>query len=468
MKFMHPELILSWPSPNYINPETRGPILYYVNGCFFVVATVAVFLRLYIRMFVRKWVGIDDMLILAAWVSCLVDTSCVFWGYKHFYWDRHLWDSRPQILEPGTKLFIVTKAFWTTCSTFVRLSVVCLFYRLLNHIGLPNYRWVLHLTTFTIIGIWLSNLGTTILVCIPLWSYWVFPSPGYCINEGIATTVLAALNTCSESLVAALPLAILSHLEMSPSQRRNVACLLCLGFFVSVVGAIRTYFVWMTFSTDDLTWYAGPHWICSEVEITVALICACAPVLSPFFSRKFGRKQALEMPPEKSFNMGSFNKTTSTTSMTVLDKSNYTSYATYWKTVDVEGIALDGLGYTVTITAGTPKSGRKSWFRSLIRSKDEETAAPAHPELRTDTTIQTYRSRSKLGWGGSKSKEPIEIVTRNSFEVVEENYRGDATSPHRVSSLGSAGEIVDLNWALRNTRGHQSFFYDVESDAEGR
>jgi hypothetical protein len=58
----------SWPQPNYVNPVTRGPTLYIINSLFFFLATAAVFIRMYTRIFVRKWFGIDDATILAGWV----------------------------------------------------------------------------------------------------------------------------------------------------------------------------------------------------------------------------------------------------------------------------------------------------------------------------------------------------------------------------------------------------------------
>src|ERR1700753_1703687 len=111
MKFRHPEVVAQWPKPNYVNPETRGPVLYIVNGTFFFLASVVVVTRLYSRIFIRRWFGLDDALILVAWVgfvtllpivsysnniqiSGMGDMSTVFWGYAHYDWDRHLWDAR--------------------------------------------------------------------------------------------------------------------------------------------------------------------------------------------------------------------------------------------------------------------------------------------------------------------------------------------------------------------------------------
>ena len=73
--------------------------------------------------------------------------------------------------------------------------------------------------------------------------------------------------------MAALPIPVVLQLDMDRAQRNTVLLLLCLGFLVSVVGTVRTYYVYTLFNSNDLTWYAGPHWICSEVEICTAMVC---------------------------------------------------------------------------------------------------------------------------------------------------------------------------------------------------
>ena len=70
-------IILTWPAPNYVDPPTRGPEFYIVCGIFLGLASIALALRLYARLFVRRWFGLDDALIIVSWVSAssLVDGS---------------------------------------------------------------------------------------------------------------------------------------------------------------------------------------------------------------------------------------------------------------------------------------------------------------------------------------------------------------------------------------------------------
>jgi hypothetical protein len=64
-----PEQLAAFPAPNYVNPVTRGHELTVVNSVFLALATVFLGLRIYTRLFVRKWFGIDDVCIVLAYVG---------------------------------------------------------------------------------------------------------------------------------------------------------------------------------------------------------------------------------------------------------------------------------------------------------------------------------------------------------------------------------------------------------------
>jgi hypothetical protein len=175
------------------------------------------------------------------------------------------------------------KIFWACCSIGVRLSLLVMYYRLLNHLDMHNwkYRWAIHTNVFILFGILFSYIFTTIFACASIREYWAWPPKGYCINEGYTDLALSAINTFSEALVAALPIPMIMRLGMISRQRISVLLLFCCAFLVSVVGSVRCYFVYLVFWTDDMTWYSSPHWICSEVEICVAMVSTYVPVHHP-------------------------------------------------------------------------------------------------------------------------------------------------------------------------------------------
>jgi hypothetical protein len=63
------EVLLSWPTPNYDNPPTRGRASLIFNIIFITLVLIAVILRLYCRIRVRQWFGMDDVMIAPALVS---------------------------------------------------------------------------------------------------------------------------------------------------------------------------------------------------------------------------------------------------------------------------------------------------------------------------------------------------------------------------------------------------------------
>jgi hypothetical protein len=82
----------------------------------------------------------------------------------------------------------------------------------------------------------------------------------------------AILNTLSEAVIAILPIIAVFRLGVDPQQRLSVLSLLSLGFLVTITGCVRSFFVWKVTETYDMAWLSTPHWICSEVEIDLALV----------------------------------------------------------------------------------------------------------------------------------------------------------------------------------------------------
>jgi hypothetical protein len=64
------EVLLSWPLPSD-HPERRGPEIWIFSAIFVFLTTICVALRLYTRVVIRKWIGLDDCLIIVAYVRYL-------------------------------------------------------------------------------------------------------------------------------------------------------------------------------------------------------------------------------------------------------------------------------------------------------------------------------------------------------------------------------------------------------------
>jgi hypothetical protein len=75
MRLPPADVLINWPIPNYDNPVTRGNALVIVNYVFISITVIIVALRLYTRIHIRRWFGLDDIFIIVA----LVGTIATIW-----------------------------------------------------------------------------------------------------------------------------------------------------------------------------------------------------------------------------------------------------------------------------------------------------------------------------------------------------------------------------------------------------
>lgn len=63
------KVLLSWPLPNYVNPETRGDAALIVNIVTISVAAIVTCLRVFTRLRITYTPGWDDILIVLSLVG---------------------------------------------------------------------------------------------------------------------------------------------------------------------------------------------------------------------------------------------------------------------------------------------------------------------------------------------------------------------------------------------------------------
>jgi hypothetical protein len=68
MRSVPPEVIATWPKPNYVDPVTRGPSLMIIELTLLPIAMIVVFLRLWVRISWLKKSWYDDYLMILAMV----------------------------------------------------------------------------------------------------------------------------------------------------------------------------------------------------------------------------------------------------------------------------------------------------------------------------------------------------------------------------------------------------------------
>lgn len=145
-----------WPDANYENPVTRGNELLVVNIVFIILVTFSIVVRMYSR-FTQSRPGVDDILIFIAYIFTCGLCAVVIMANRDFGWDRHIWDVPMEMAQGASILAFCAKLTFVFASSFTRLSLIFLYYRLIKESTTKWYRWSIHLGLA-------YNLATTLVL----------------------------------------------------------------------------------------------------------------------------------------------------------------------------------------------------------------------------------------------------------------------------------------------------------------
>lgn len=88
-----------------------------------------------------------------------------------------------------------------------------------------------------------------------------------------------ALSVFSDFYAVVLPMAMMRHFEMDRRKKIALNFVFSLSFLVVGAGIARTYYFTKLGRAYDVTWVAFDVLVWTQLEVQIAIICACAPVL---------------------------------------------------------------------------------------------------------------------------------------------------------------------------------------------
>lgn len=206
--------------------------------------TIAVGLRLYVRLSITKAAGLDDWALVLAFIMLVLYCATAWVGIAQGY----AADDPRDIHDPvmAVKFLVVSGVFYLLALCFTKLSSAMVLYRLAT-----THQPIRHLLAIAgiIIFIW-SVVGSIIigLQCRPLSILWGETplSEGTCISPNAMSDLsvsVAAMDIGSAFLFAALPVFLLHRVQLPSSTKISVVILLGLGILISIITVIRMRWV---------------------------------------------------------------------------------------------------------------------------------------------------------------------------------------------------------------------------------
>lgn len=137
-----------------------------INIVFITLVTLSIGVRLYSRMLVKHQSGIDDVMIVLAYIFTIGMTAVVLLANRNFGWNRHMWDVEASMIQNANIITFTAKIMFTLASSFVRLSLIFLYYRLIRDAQIRWYSWALHINLAFNLIILIIFVLLTVFTCM--------------------------------------------------------------------------------------------------------------------------------------------------------------------------------------------------------------------------------------------------------------------------------------------------------------
>ncbi|KAI5807329.1 hypothetical protein DFH27DRAFT_650850 [Peziza echinospora] len=272
------EVVESWPKPNYINPESQGQHLRKVVIILSIFATIFVCMRVYVRRIMLNSIGIDDILMVLAFLLTLTLATAVSVG-TNYGWGMHIWDMHRDWATPSRFISWISQIIYIQTAGTIKLSILFSYLRLSTTRRFTNIIYI----SMAFIILWMVTFTfLSIFRCHNVARYWQLQTQVGCLSEAGVTLSCTYLNLFSDILLVILPISTLWKLRFPTRQKVILIILIGLGGVGCIAGAIRIYYLDIaTRKSYDVTWYGSPTWQWSSLECIIGILCGCIATLRP-------------------------------------------------------------------------------------------------------------------------------------------------------------------------------------------
>ncbi|KFZ01664.1 hypothetical protein V500_00660 [Pseudogymnoascus sp. VKM F-4518 (FW-2643)] len=231
IKPVPPDVILSWPKPNYTDPDRRGTALLIVNCFLLPLAMIVVGMRLYTRLIIVHSAGLDDVFILTPFLIAAVGlTIAVCLAASQYGWDLHIWDVPEADIIPGRIVTWVAQLLFVAATNLTKLSIL-LFYTRLSTVGIRTpFDYAVWGTIVFVILYIISFSISVITACNPVRGFWDITIPHHCDEQRKFEMAAAVVNIIVDLVVILLPLPTVWRLKLPRRQRWALSGVFMLGF----------------------------------------------------------------------------------------------------------------------------------------------------------------------------------------------------------------------------------------------
>ncbi|EFX06568.1 cfem domain containing protein [Grosmannia clavigera kw1407] len=196
---------------------------------------------------------------------------------------RDIWTITPKNITGILYLYYWDELLYLAALPMTKISIL-LFYRRI--FPSPFFRRAVWLLIGCNVGYLIAFNIVSVYQCSPLegaWKAWDGTVQAHCRDINAQSWAAAIINIALDLATIILPLPELSKIRLSIAKKFQVLLMFSLGFFVTIVSAIRLSSLQQYGTTTNFTQDYTEIGYWSTIEVAVGVVCACLPAVRALF-----------------------------------------------------------------------------------------------------------------------------------------------------------------------------------------
>ncbi|KAI1097492.1 hypothetical protein F4804DRAFT_327449 [Jackrogersella minutella] len=266
--------------PNFDSRENKNHIAEAVIPICLVATTIAVFLRVYARIFCIKKIGLPDVLMTIAF-GCYITN--IYFGYRLLHNPGvfvHTWDIQLKDMSSILYPLFLSASFYIGVVLTIKAAILLEWARIFIPYGVRNvFFWCVYgvlgaNTIFYIIVLFLMNFA-----CTPVEKNWdpLFVGGSCPINTQAVNIASAVLNLCSDIFILLLPQRIIWGLKMSRKTKTGVSIIFAIGIICCIAAIFRLDAEVEYTKSTDIIYKTSPVLLWALAEMTCMFLVFGVP-----------------------------------------------------------------------------------------------------------------------------------------------------------------------------------------------
>ncbi|KAF7556822.1 hypothetical protein G7Z17_g1133 [Cylindrodendrum hubeiense] len=267
-----------------LDPDaSNAHMLYIPIAIFGVLCPLLVVTRIWSRLRKNGHLGADDYAIFASLLFALL-SSAVEVASCHFGFGHHVLTLDPADKIEALKYFYVCQVTYKASINLTKGSILLLYLRIFGKIRW--FKWLCWMLIVCVTMYCIASVVATIFQCDPVPRAFNKLIEGKCIDSGKFWYANAGFSIATDLIILFMPMALVYQLQIQRAQKAALVIVFALGGFVVVTSCLRVTTIDIAATTNDLTYdISSTMW--TVIEMNVAIVCACLPMIRPVIVKLF-------------------------------------------------------------------------------------------------------------------------------------------------------------------------------------